>query len=110
MSYSQYQTVKVSLFFVCLSNDTYLICHCIPLNFFPFSSSSYTANWHTDGASKDRVYDAVSLLCIQPSSKGGKSKVSQHVHMLCVLYQLPADLITPDPLFRYPMLATLMIN
>lgn len=34
------------------------------------------ANWHTDGASRDRVYDAVGLLCIHQSRTGGKSKIS----------------------------------
>ena len=34
------------------------------------------ADWHTDGASKDKVYDVVSLLCIHPSGVGGRSKIS----------------------------------
>ena len=41
-----------------------------------FSVSNCEASWHTDGASKDKVYDCVGLLCINPSRVGGKSKVS----------------------------------
>mmetsp|Transcript_52 Transcript_52/g.67 ORF Transcript_52/g.67 Transcript_52/m.67 type:complete len:1119 (+) Transcript_52:229-3585(+) len=41
-----------------------------------FSVSDCEASWHTDGASKDKVYDCVGLLCINPSSVGGKSKIS----------------------------------
>ena len=41
-----------------------------------FSVSDCEASWHTDGASKDKVYDCVGLLCINPSSIGGKSKIS----------------------------------
>jgi alpha-ketoglutarate-dependent taurine dioxygenase len=41
-----------------------------------FSVSNCKADWHTDGASKDKVYDAVALLCIHPSCEDGKSKVS----------------------------------
>ena len=33
-----------------------------------FSVSDSEAGWHTDRASKDRVYDAVSLLCVSPAS------------------------------------------
>jgi len=41
-----------------------------------FSVSDCEANWHTDGASKDKVYDCVGLLCINQASVGGKSKLS----------------------------------
>lgn len=41
-----------------------------------FSVSDCEASWHTDGASKDKVYDCVGLLCINPSSVGGKSKIT----------------------------------
>ncbi len=41
-----------------------------------FSVSSTEAGWHTDGASKDRVYDVVGLLCISPAPIGGKFKFS----------------------------------
>lgn len=37
-----------------------------------FSVSDSEAGWHTDGASKDRVYDVVGLMCISPAAKGGK--------------------------------------
>jgi hypothetical protein len=41
-----------------------------------FSVSNTEAGWHTDGASIDRVYDVVSLLCISPAAKGGKLRIS----------------------------------
>jgi SAM-dependent methyltransferase len=41
-----------------------------------FSVSDCEASWHTDGASKDKVYDCVGLLCINPSAIGGKSKIT----------------------------------
>lgn len=41
-----------------------------------FSVSSAEAGWHTDGASKDRVYDVVGLLCISPAAEGGKFRFS----------------------------------
>ncbi|KAK1737226.1 methyltransferase domain-containing protein [Skeletonema marinoi] len=41
-----------------------------------FSVSDCEASWHTDGASKDKVYDCVGLLCINPSRVGGKSKIT----------------------------------
>mmetsp|Transcript_16790 Transcript_16790/g.26202 ORF Transcript_16790/g.26202 Transcript_16790/m.26202 type:complete len:492 (+) Transcript_16790:2-1477(+) len=41
-----------------------------------FSVSDSEAGWHTDGASKDRVYDVVSLLCISPAAEGGKFRIS----------------------------------
>ncbi len=37
-----------------------------------FSVSDSEAGWHTDGASKDRVYDVVGLMCISPAAEGGK--------------------------------------
>ena len=51
------------------------------------------ANWHTDGASKDKVYDAVSLLCIHPSSIGGKSKVSNACNAYDELSHMPKFLL-----------------
>ena len=41
-----------------------------------FSVSDTEAGWHTDGASKDRVYDVVALLCISPATEGGKFRIS----------------------------------
>lgn len=41
-----------------------------------FSVSSGDAGWHTDGASADRSYDVVSLLCVVPAAKGGAFRVS----------------------------------
>lgn len=41
-----------------------------------FSVSDTEAGWHTDGASKDRVYDVVGLMCISPAAKGGKFRFS----------------------------------
>jgi len=41
-----------------------------------FSVSDTEAGWHTDGASRDAVYDVVSLLCISPAASGGEFKVS----------------------------------
>eukprot|EP00569_Conticribra_weissflogii_P003736 CAMPEP_0171330372 /NCGR_PEP_ID=MMETSP0878-20121228/1957_1 /TAXON_ID=67004 /ORGANISM="Thalassiosira weissflogii, Strain CCMP1336" /LENGTH=1114 /DNA_ID=CAMNT_0011830647 /DNA_START=649 /DNA_END=3993 /DNA_ORIENTATION=- len=40
------------------------------------SVSDSDVGWHTDGASKDRTYDVVSLLCISPAAEGGKIKLS----------------------------------
>ncbi len=50
-----------------------------------FSVSDTEAGWHTDGASKDRVYDVVSLLCISPAAEGGKFRISN----ACELHHLP---------------------
>lgn len=41
-----------------------------------FSVTNNEAGWHTDGASKDRNYDAVGLMCISPAAKGGKFRLS----------------------------------
>jgi len=49
-----------------------------------FSVSDTEAGWHTDGASKDTVYDVVGLLCISPAAKGGKFKFSNG-RSLCLL-------------------------
>ena len=49
--------------------------HAPETNFF-LLITSLVAGWHTDGASKDRVYDVVSLLCISPAAKGGEFRVS----------------------------------
>lgn len=54
-----------------------------------FSVSNCEANWHTDGASKDKVYDAVSLLCIHPSDIGGRSKVSNACNAYDAVSHMP---------------------
>mmetsp|Transcript_6918 Transcript_6918/g.10535 ORF Transcript_6918/g.10535 Transcript_6918/m.10535 type:complete len:257 (+) Transcript_6918:17-787(+) len=41
-----------------------------------FSVSNSECSWHTDGASIDRVYDIVGLMCIFPASEGGEFFVS----------------------------------
>jgi len=41
-----------------------------------FSVSNTEAGWHTDGASRDRVYDVVSLLSIVQATSGGEFKIS----------------------------------
>ena len=41
-----------------------------------FSVSDTECSWHTDGASIDRVYDIVGLMCIFPASEGGEFFVS----------------------------------
>ena len=41
-----------------------------------FSVSDSECSWHTDGASIDRVYDIVGLMCIFPASEGGEFSVS----------------------------------
>lgn len=41
-----------------------------------FSVSDSECDWHTDGASKDRVYDVVGLMCISPAAKGGEFQVA----------------------------------
>jgi len=58
-----------------------------------FSVSDCKANWHTDGASKDRVYDAVSLMCIHPSIVGGKSKVSNACNAYDLISHMPRFLM-----------------
>jgi hypothetical protein len=50
-----------------------------------FSVSDTEAGWHTDGASKDRVYDVVSLLCISPASEGGKFRISNACESISIL-------------------------
>ncbi len=66
-----------------------------------FSVSSTEAGWHTDGASKDRVYDVVGLLCISPAAKGGKFRFSN----ACNAYD---DLIKAMPKFMmYEMIRPL---
>jgi SAM-dependent methyltransferase/pyrroloquinoline quinone (PQQ) biosynthesis protein C len=54
---------------LCTSNDNVL-----------FSASNTEATWHTDGASVNRSYDVASLLCIQPSTRGGELRVSNAVN------------------------------
>lgn len=41
-----------------------------------FSVSRASATYHTDGASADKAYDAVGLLCINPAPEGGKLHLS----------------------------------
>lgn len=45
-----------------------------------FSASSGDAGWHTDGASADRSYDVVSLLCVVPAAEGGAFRVSSNAN------------------------------
>lgn len=45
-----------------------------------FSVASGDAGWHTDGASADRSYDVVSLLCVVPAAEGGAFRVSNFVN------------------------------
>ena len=47
-----------------------------------FSVSDTEAGWHTDGASKDRVYDVVALLCVEKASRGGEFKLANAVNAL----------------------------
>lgn len=47
-----------------------------------FSVSDSECSWHTDGASKDRFYDAVALMCISPASEGG----TFHITNACNAY------------------------
>lgn len=47
-----------------------------------FSVSDSECSWHTDGASKDRFYDAVALMCISPASEGG----AFHITNACNAY------------------------
>lgn len=60
------------------------------------------ADWHTDGASKDKMYDVVSLMCIRPSELGGKSKISNACNAYDILsYRMPKflmnELLRPIP-------------
>lgn len=41
-----------------------------------FSVTDGEASWHTDGTSKDKVFDVVGLLCIRPAAKGGEFAVA----------------------------------
>ena len=41
-----------------------------------FSVSDTECDWHTDGASKDRVYDVVGLMCISPAAIGGEFQLA----------------------------------
>lgn len=47
-----------------------------------FSVSDTEAGWHTDGASKDRVYDVVSLLSIVKASSGGEFRIANGANAL----------------------------
>ena len=40
-----------------------------------FSVGSGEAGWHTDGASRDRVYSVIGLLCVEPSTTGVNVKL-----------------------------------
>ena len=66
-----------------------------------FSVTDGEAGWHTDGASRDRVYDVVSLISITPGTSGGEFKVANGVNALekmrvavpaWILYELFRDL------------------
>merc|ERR1712127_791609 len=49
------------------------------------SVSQSSAPYHTDGASADRAYDAVGLLCIEPAAQGGKFYLSNAASALASL-------------------------
>jgi len=64
-----------------------------------FSVSRESAPYHTDGASADRAYDAVGLLCINPASEGGVLHISIASNALQLLKQnLPKFIL--NELFR----------
>mmetsp|Transcript_34455 Transcript_34455/g.81231 ORF Transcript_34455/g.81231 Transcript_34455/m.81231 type:complete len:476 (+) Transcript_34455:1153-2580(+) len=52
-----------------------------------FSVSNDPAPYHTDGASADRSYDAVGLLCLQPASEGGTLHLSHAGGALATLWR-----------------------
>jgi SAM-dependent methyltransferase/alpha-ketoglutarate-dependent taurine dioxygenase len=67
-----------------------------------FSVSDIEAGWHTDGASKDRVYDIVALFCINQAHSGGKFKISNacnayHDLLACLPDFLTYELQRPIP-------------
>jgi SAM-dependent methyltransferase len=41
-----------------------------------FSVTDSEASWHTDGTSRDNVFDVVGLLCIRPAKEGGSFALS----------------------------------
>lgn len=45
-----------------------------------FSVSNSEAGWHTDGASREHVYDVVSLLSLSKAKKGGEFKIANAVN------------------------------
>lgn len=45
-----------------------------------FSEVDTESGWHTDGASKLKVYDVISLMCIHKSLSGGNLQVTNAVH------------------------------
>jgi len=47
-----------------------------------FSVTNAEAGWHTDGASRDREYDATSLLCLNPAARGGEFKIASATNAL----------------------------
>ena len=47
-----------------------------------FSVGSGEAGWHTDGASRDRAYDVIGLLCVEPSTTGGELRVGNAANAL----------------------------
>ena len=47
-----------------------------------FSVSRAEAPWHTDGASADKAYDGVGLLCLNPAAQGGTLHLSNAVTAL----------------------------
>ena len=64
-----------------------------------FSVSNDLAPYHTDGASAERAYDAVGLMCINPAFEGGKLHLSQAASALASLKaRLPKFIL--NELFR----------
>ena len=41
-----------------------------------FSVTDSEASWHTDGTSRDKVFDAVGLMCLQPGETGGELSIA----------------------------------
>jgi len=50
-----------------------------------FSVTDGEASWHTDGTSRDKVFDVVGLLCIRPAAKGGEFAVANACNAFCGL-------------------------
>ena len=64
-----------------------------------FSVSQNSAPYHTDGASADRAYQAVGLMCIEPASEGGMFHLSNAASALASLKtKLPKFIL--NELFR----------
>ncbi len=67
-----------------------------------FSEVDTESGWHTDGASKNNVYDVIGLMCIYQAKDGGKLQVTNAAHALHSLKQnvpefLLYELMRPIP-------------